>query len=59
MTDALREALAKLDEDLNWRGPTGRTLGHAVLPRALALVVREVVAQALAQRDGGNRSPPS
>lgn len=51
-TTELRAALAKLDEDLNWRGPGGRQMGHAVLPRVLAVAVRDVVRLAL-NEDGG------
>lgn len=40
---ALAEALAKIEQEIDWRGPNGRVMGHVVLPRRLAEVVREVL----------------
>lgn len=43
----LTRALAKLDDDLGWRGPGGRVMAYILLPRDLAEAVRDVVADAV------------
>ena len=40
---ALARAIAKLDDDLAWRGPNGRVMAYVLLPRADAEVVRDTL----------------
>lgn len=52
----LAAALAKMDDDLNWRGPNGRTQAHILLPRELAEAVADVIRDVIADRlDSGQR----
>lgn len=37
--EALEMAIAEMRSQLEWRGPTGRMIGHVVLPREVAEVV--------------------
>lgn len=37
--ERMRAALAAMKEQLDWRGPTGRPMGHVVLEREHAAVV--------------------
>lgn len=47
----LRAALAKMEDDLQWRGPAGRTMAYVLLPRELAEVVAATVRDVIAARD--------
>ena len=42
-TTKLAHALAKMDDDLAWRGPGGRTMAYILLPRDLAEAVRDEI----------------
>lgn len=48
----LRAALAKMDDDLGWRGPGGRTQAYVLLPRDLAEATATALRELLAARDG-------
>jgi hypothetical protein len=37
--EALEMAIAEVRSQLEWRGPTGRAIGHVVLPREVAEVL--------------------
>ena len=39
MTPELLAAIEKMETDLNWRGPGGRTMAYILLPRELAEAV--------------------
>jgi hypothetical protein len=43
VTPALREAFAKLEEQMTWRGPNGKCLGNLVLDRRLGEEVHDVL----------------
>ena len=53
MSDALTTAdvLKKIKDDLAWRGPTGKPLGHVVLSRNDAEYLMRVVTMIILERD--------
>ena len=50
--DLLAQALAKMDDDLSWRGPGGRVQAYVLLPRELAEAVRAAIRDIIATRGG-------
>lgn len=52
VTPALQEAFEKLEEQMTWRGPNGKCLGHLVLDRRLGEAVHEFLGKSLTT-DGG------
>jgi len=47
----LADVLKKIEDDLAWRGPNGRTLGHVMLPREQAEYLRNTVIEIICERD--------
>jgi hypothetical protein len=43
--------LKKIDDDLAWRGPNGRTLGHVCLEREYAQYLRDWSIKLINERD--------
>ena len=52
--DQLEDILGEMTHQLEWRGPTGRRMGHVVLPRADADALVTGVRMLLAE---GRRTP--
>lgn len=55
MTDELRAALAAMKKQLDWQGPTGRTMGHVVLERQQAARVYAALEDAMTDLTGSER----